>query len=203
MTAEDVKKNLGQEIFQKDGKPKKVKYKAQSDNGTTKLHLARFGRPPLSHPKEYYKHVPKKHDVIIRNFPMEHLGLTGQVSENTVGKLHNRSVPLTFEAFGKASHKAGKPGCPAGKYSDLLQLQEGLLNYGALLLLMWNHDYTAFVIWRVLHDSNWGEIALPDEKRRSELVIEFFNSMLADNCGKAVHDEYPVVFEQVKEKKLL
>jgi hypothetical protein len=120
-----------------------------------------------------------------------------------VGKLHNRSVPLTFEAFGKASHKAGKPGCPAGKYSDLLQLQEGLLNYGALLLSMWNHDYTAFVIWRVLHDSNWGEIALPDEKRRSELVIEFFNSMLADNCGKAVHDEYPVVFEQVKGKKLL
>jgi hypothetical protein len=27
--------------------------------------------------------------------------------------------------------------------------------------------------------------------------------MLADNCGKAVHDEYPVVFEQVsKETKL-
>jgi hypothetical protein len=28
--------------------------------------------------------------------------------------------------------------------------------------------------------------------------VEFFNLMLADNCGKAVHDEYPVVFEQVK-----
>ncbi len=63
---------------------------------------------------------------------------------------------------------------------------------------MWNMDYTAFVMWRVLHDANWGEIALPDEKRRSELVVEFFNSMLADNCGKAVHNEYPVVFEQVK-----
>jgi hypothetical protein len=197
MTAEELKRNLGQEIFQKDGVPKKIRYKAQSDNGTTKLHPARFNRPPLSHPKEYYKLVPKKHEVIVRNFPMDHLGLTGQVSEATVGKLHNRSVPLTFDSFGKSSHKAGKPGCPAGKYSDLLQLQEGLLNYGSLLLSLWNMDYTAFVMWRVLHDSNWGEFALPDEKKRSELVVEFFNSMLSDNCGKAVHDEYPVVFEQV------
>jgi hypothetical protein len=140
MSAEDLKKNLGQEIFQRDGVPKKVKYKAQSDNGTTKLHPARFNRPPLSHPKEYYKLVPKKHDVIIRNFPMDHLGLNGQVSEATIGKLHNRSVPLTFEAFGKSSHKAGKTGCPAGKYSDLMQLQEGLMNYGSLLLSMWNLD---------------------------------------------------------------
>ncbi len=34
-------------------------------------------------------------------------------------------------------------------------------------------------------------------RKRSEIVVEFFNSMLSDNCGKAVHDEYPVVFEQV------
>jgi hypothetical protein len=185
------KRNLGQEIFQRDGVSKKIRHKAQSDNGSTKRHPARYHRQVLLHPKEYYKEVPTKREVVIRNFPMEHLGMTGQVSDSTVGRLHNRTVVLTFDNFGKSTLKKG------GKYSDLHQLQEGVFNYGTMLHALWPMDYTLFAMYRVLHDAHWGEIALPDEKRRSELVVEFFNAVLQDNCGKAVHAEYPLVFHQV------
>jgi hypothetical protein len=54
------------------------------------------------------------------------------------------------------------------------------------------------VLWRVLHEADWGAKATSDEKKRSDLAIEYFNSYLADNCGKANHSQYPLVFEQVQ-----
>lgn len=187
------KQNLGEEVFTRDCKPKKIKHKAQTDNGTTKLHLARFHRQPLSHPKKWYDKVPQKRTEIIRNFPQDHYGLQGQVSPTTIGKLHNRTVLQTFEAFGKTSTKPGK----TGKYADEQQLEEALLNYGSLMHAVWPYDYSLFPIWRVLVESRWGKTVTSDEKKRSELVVEFFNSILADNAAKAVNEQYPCVFEQV------
>jgi hypothetical protein len=95
---EEDKRNLSQEVFQCDGVPRKIKHKVQSDNRRAKLHLVRYHRLPLVHPNEYFKEIPKKRDVILRNFPMDHYRITGQVSESTIEKLPNRSVVLTFDA---------------------------------------------------------------------------------------------------------
>ena len=43
-------------------------------------------------------------------------------------------------------------------------------------------------------------VSISDDKRRAEVVTEFINSVIADNCGKAVHDSYPLVYEQVRTK---
>ncbi len=134
--------------------------------------------------------------MIIRSFPMDHYGLEGQVQDAVIGKMHNRAVVQTFDNFGKTSVKTGRSS--SGKYADRHQLEEALINYGSLMHHLWPIDYSLFPIWRTLHDAKWGETVTSDEKRRSELVIEFFNSMLADNCSKAVHSKYPLVFEQVE-----
>ena len=195
---EEERKNLGEEVFRKDGKPKKIRFKASTDNSTTKLHPARGFRQPLVHPKEFYSTVPKKRDVVIRNFPMDHYGVAGQVSETVIGRLHNRTVVQTFDSFVKISVKTGKGGSGQGKYADFQQLQEGVNNYTIMLHALWPQDYTGVVMWKVLIEANWGEYATNDEKKRSELVIDFFNAVLRDNCGRAVHDEYPLVYEQVR-----
>jgi hypothetical protein len=197
---QEARADLGEAAFHRDGKPKTVKHREQSDNGTTKLHPARNHRQPLVPPKAYYKDVPKKREEIIRNFPQDHLGSTGHVSETTVGKMHNRSVILTFDNFGKSSYKPGKGGDKGSKYSDQSQLQEGLCNYATMLHAIWPMDYTGIVMWRVLIEGGWGNVAGGDERKKSELCIEFFNAILHDNCGKAVHDQYPCVYEQMKAK---
>ena len=56
-------KNLGEEVISRDEKPKKIKYRAQVDDGKENLHLARWNRQPLVHPKHYYDKVPKKQEV--------------------------------------------------------------------------------------------------------------------------------------------
>ncbi len=95
----EKKDNLGEEVFTKDAKPPKTKYKKKTDDGKKRLHTARWNRLPLVPPKEYYKKTPKKRNAVIRNFPTEHYGITGQVSEATIGQMHNRSVKVTLCSF--------------------------------------------------------------------------------------------------------
>jgi hypothetical protein len=193
MEKEKKRRDLGEDVCQQDSKPKKIKHKAATDNGTSKLHEARYHRMPICHPKEYYHKMPKKREEIIRSFPMDHYGVQGQVPAAVIGKLHNRTALQSFDGFVKTSFKPGK----TGKYADKQQLEEGLLNYGTMMQAIWPYDYSLFPVWRVLCEEKWGEKATADEKKRSDLVIEFVNGILADNSAKAVNGQYPCVFDQV------
>jgi hypothetical protein len=156
---EELRKNLGEEAFARDAKTKKIRYKAMSDDGKRRFHLARWNRQPLVPPEEYYHKIPKKRDTIVRNFPMEHLGISSQIPDIVLGYMHNRSVKVTLDNFTKSSFKAAKGNEKAGKYADLFQLIEGVVNYSIALHAIWPHDYTGLVILKVLTEARWGETA--------------------------------------------
>jgi hypothetical protein len=63
--------------------------------------------------------------------------------------------------------------------------------------MIWPQDYTGLVIQEVLNEAHWAEEVSPDDKRRAEIITEFFNGVMTDNCAKAVHNMYPLVYEQV------
>jgi hypothetical protein len=153
------KRNLGEEASSKDATAKKTRYKAASDDGKKKLHLARWNRLPLVPPEKYFSQVPKKHDQIIRHFPMEHLGIVGQIPDATIGHMHNRAVKVTFDAFCKATFKPAKGGEKSGKYADLFQLLEATINYSLALQALWPMDHTGLVFMKVLTEARWGETA--------------------------------------------
>jgi hypothetical protein len=155
----EKKENLGEEVFAKDARYPKTKYKKMSDDGKKKLHTARWNRLPLVPPQKYYGKTPKKRNAVIRNFPMEHYGITGQIPEATVGHLHNRSVKVALDSFCKATYKQARAGEKAGKYADLFQLMEGIVNYSILLQAIWPYDYTGLVMLKVLCEARWGETA--------------------------------------------
>jgi hypothetical protein len=56
---------------------------------------------------------------------------------------------------------------------------------------------TSCLTINILKICNFGEDATNDAKRRAELCAELFNAVLADNSAKAVHQDYPCVYEQV------
>jgi hypothetical protein len=156
---EEALKDLGEEAVARDSKAKKIKYKAGCDDGKKRLHKARWNRQPLSAPEVYYKHVPKKHDTIIRNFPLEHYGVAGQIPEAVLGHMHNRAVKVSLDSFCKSTFKAAKGGERAGKYADMFQLLEAVTNYGIALHALWPSDYTGWVFMKVLTQAKWGEVA--------------------------------------------
>ena len=87
---EEEKKGGGAAVFGKDKKLRAVEFKKGKDNGTSKLHEARFElRMPFCMPKKYWHRLPPKREVF-RHFPLSHLGMEGQVSETTVVGMHDR-----------------------------------------------------------------------------------------------------------------
>jgi len=156
---EEEKKNLGEEAFTRDGKARKTRYKKGSDDGKRKLHSARWNRQPLVPPEEFYRKIPKKRDTVIRNFPMEHLGIAGQVPDSVLGHMHNRCVKVSLDNFCKPTFKTAKGSEKAGKYADLFQLQEAIVNYCIVLHSLWPSDYSGLVLMKVLTEAKWGETA--------------------------------------------
>ena len=75
LDAKACKDNLGEEIFSKDGKPATKRYKAKSDNSTSKLHSARFNRQPLTHPKISTTKSRRRENPLCETFPWTMLGL--------------------------------------------------------------------------------------------------------------------------------
>ena len=161
----EEKKELGEEVFSRDAVLKKTKYKAGSDNGFKKLHPARGCRQPLAVPSQWYsKLIPRKREHVIRNFPLEHYGMAGQISEKVLGKAHNRSVSLTFDQFCRNSASSGDGARAKEPDLTVQQLQEAVVNYAVVLHALWPSDYSALVILRVLVEAKWGDVANTDTR---------------------------------------
>ena len=199
---EEEKKGGGSAVFGKDKKLKAVVFKKEKDNGTTKLHAARFElRMPLSLPKKYWHKLPAKRDVF-RHFPLAHLGMEGQVAETTVVRMHDRRVPITLDMLYKGN--AGKEmKAEKGDWlepTEVRHLQEAVLNYTVLLNAIWPLDYAGFVVSRVLTESGWGLAAGNNEKARVGLVRRFFDEVSRENSGRAVREEPPLAYDEARAK---
>lgn len=195
VVGEKEKEELGESAFRRDAVVRKTRYKAKTDDGYKRLHPVRSLRQPLSRPSKWFgKLVPVKRTTVVRNFPLDHYGAAGQVSEKTLGKLHNRSVELPFESFCKTNPLEGK-----GKevLCSVKQLQDGVHNYCVMLHALWPNDYSGLVLQKVLMEANWAEDTGLDEYRRARLIRCFATDVLKINAGRSIHKQHPLEYEQV------
>ena len=198
VVGEEEKKELGDSAFCKDAVVRKTKYKAAKDDGYKRLHPARSNRQPLAVPSEWYgKLVPVKRTVIVRNFPIEHYGAAGQVSDKTLGKCHNRAVDLTFDQFCKQNVLGGKD-----TELSMNQVEAGLHNYTAILHALWPQDWTGIVLQRLLFEVKWAEFTGLEDKKRVRLVRTFLTEVLKTNAGRAIHRQPPLEYDQLRAKWL-
>ena len=199
---EEEKKGGGSAVFGRDRKLKAQRFKGGKDNGTSRLHPARFElRMPLAAPKKYWDRIPARREVF-RHFPLAHLGMEGQVSETTVVRMHDRRVPISLDMLykGNVSREAKAEKAEWVAPTEVRHLQEAILNYTVLLNALWPLDYAGLVITRVLVEANWGLAAGASEKARVALVRRFFDDTVRENSGRAVRDEPPLAYEETKAK---
>ena len=181
---------------------KAKRLKGEVDNGREKLHQTRFDlRMPISLPKQYWHRMPAKRELF-RHFPLAHLGMEGQVSETTVLRMQDRRVPVSLGKLYKAN--AARDSRAESQVwvepTEVRHLQEAVLNYAVILNALWPLDYAGFMIMWVLVEAKWGEVVGENEKERVALVKKFFDDTVKDNSGRAVRDEPPLDYEEVKTK---
>ena len=59
----------------------------------------RFERGPVSEPKEWWHKVPVKRRHTFRRLALDHIGAENLISEHTIARAHDRSLPLLVKMF--------------------------------------------------------------------------------------------------------
>ena len=201
---EAEKRGVGEAIFGRDQRLRSKQFPAQKDDGSSRLHPARWERLPMVEPKKYWKKVPKKREDIFRHLYLAHYGAEGLVNEATLVRLHDRQVPVELYMLHGANFTKLKVSqedkSDWAEPGEVRQLQVAVLNYATVMQILWPFDYGPLVIMRVLIESRWGEAGGGSEKSRIQLVSRFFNEIVKENSGRAVRGEPPVDFERARSK---
>ena len=194
-------------------KPPSVTFKEAKDNGTTKLHPARWHRGALLPPEEYYHQTPVNYSHIYKNIPMKHLGMQHKVCDKTIIAMHDKRVTLTIKHFltenvGVAAKPRVTFTSPDGStHSDFAwveantinQCQEAMLNYNCINHHLYSWDYTGLVMERILIKHRWLAAYQSNPSVRVNLVKLFFNAVLRTNASRAVNREAPLVYKEQSE----
>ena len=201
------------ETFSRDVKPPTVVFKEAKDNGSTKLHPARWHRGALVPPEDYYDQTPVNHVHIYKNIPLKHLGMQHKVCDKTIIAMHDKRVTLNIKHFLTENvGVAAKPrvtysGPDGSTHSDFAwveantvnQCQEAMLNYDCINHHLYSWDYTGLVMQRLMIKHRWLAAYQSVPTTRVNLVKLFFNSVLRTNASKAVNREAPLDYKEQSE----
>jgi len=179
---------IGGEVYVKDIKPKKKKFRQQSDDGAKKLHPARFLPLPREAAAAWWRKVPTSHTEIYRHLPLAEYGCEG-VKEEVVVRMHNRKIPVQLKAL-------------CSDFKDLKQVQLAVAKFSTVQRYLHPADLGGNTILLVLLEASWGEGVCNDDKTKIKLVEVFFDECVNENCHRAVHRQPPLGYEQLRSRWL-
>jgi hypothetical protein len=185
---EAEKKGMGTAVYGRDAKVRAKLYPEMKDDGVKRFHPARWERCPTVEPKKYWKKIPTKRDQLFRHIPLGHYGIEGQVSEVTLVRLHDKKVPVELEMFTRE------------KVTEIRHCQEAVMNYCMVEQALWPIDYSALVLQKVMMEYQWGEGSGLNEKQKVVAIKKTFDDVARENSGRAVREEQPLEYEQVKSR---
>lgn len=208
-------KNDGGGDIAKDGKQITVIFKKEADNGTDKLHKARWCRMPTTCPSTWYKDVPLKRSPIIRNLPLEYSGSMNMVAQKTIELIHNRANAYQLKHFFvgniNVENKSRKDffNWEDGKLAkeqdlswespqSLQQIQEALINWSIINQQLYPFDCTPLMLQRLLVRYRWIQSA-PNYIGRRNIISTLFEVMSRTNASRAVNNGTPLSYKELEE----
>ena len=170
--------------------------------------IYRFERPPVVEPAKFWHKVPIRRKNTFRRLALEHIGASNAISEHTIVRAHDRSLPMLIKMF--ASSNFGKRSFAAtdsktiGEDWDspgrIMEIQDALKNYWAVWFYLWNFDPSPLVLLTVLIDNNYGSQLGEDEKGRVKFLTEFIDTFFRENARRAVTRDPPLSTREAKER---
>ena len=208
-TVEKGEKEEENDESTKERKAVTTVFKKAKDDGRKRFHPARFLALPSSHPRKWYKKVPKKRSFV-KNKAMEYTGTLNAVSDLALKKLHNRCKATELKHFYAGNLNIAAKKTEVRKVVDggietsfdlawsdpstVNQVQEAIINFGCALHMVWPTDSTAWSMIRLLTKYKW--LVKADEGKRASLIIKFFNNVANQNANRACNRECPLSFQE-------
>lgn len=212
-TVEKTDKEEENDEFTKEGKVKSVTFKKAKDDGRKRFHPARFLALPFSHPRKWYKKVPKKRSPFIKNKAMDYTGTLNAVSDIALKRLHNRCRAWELKLFFAGNLNIASKRTEIRKVVDgrietsfdqswtdpssVGQVQEAIINFACALQMVWPQDATALIMLRILIKFKW--LVAAEDSKRASIITKFFNNVCSQNANRACNRECPISFREQEE----
>jgi len=165
-------------------------------------------RAPILERKKWWDQVPVKHSHTYRRLPLEHGGAANKVSDVVIIRCHDRSFPVKIKmflpankmqkAFSSSDSKEETASWEGAK--AVVDIREALLNLADVMAELWPYDNSARILQRVLHNANYGANLRCSEQEKVRYMVEFCDGVLRENACRAVEQEVPLSFREVKER---
>lgn len=190
-------------------------FQAGKDDGYhARLHPARFSMVPFGPPKKWWKKVPtnRDEDGQCLDLPLEFYGCQNLVAPKVLLWMLDRTTPKLLKHFlaenANVAHKPRKKieRMEEGEVTSLMDFwwqecdalvsaQEAIQTYTAVLHVTWPCDNTGINMNRLLTKYRWISVSA-DEAKRVSTVTMFFNSVIDENCKRALNDKPPYSFDE-------
>ena len=137
-------------------------------------------------PTDYWDQVPTGRLELNVILHLQQLGVEN-VPRATIFKLHDRKVPVEL-------------GMMAREVVDMRQVQLAICSYVMVMRILHPIDMGGATIQWVLTEASYGKLLEDTEKARVHLVKTFFDSCTTENSDRAVRNDPPMDYEQVKSR---
>lgn len=178
------------------------------------LHPARFSMIPFGPPKKWWKLVPtnRDEDGNCIDMPLDSYGCLNLVAPKVLLWMLDRTIPKLLKHFlAENANVAYKPRKKIERMEEgevtslmdfwwqecdaLLSAQEAIQTYTAILHVVWTCDASGINMNRLLTKYRWISVA-GDEAKRVAVVTMFFNSVVDENCKRAINQKPPYTFAE-------
>lgn len=156
----------GDSVFGKDNPIPVKKFTAAEDNCADILHPVRWERAPILERKAYWQHMPVKRSHTFRRLAMKHAGADNKISEVTLIRAHDRSLPLTLRMFAAVNKYRKSFGASetkdAGQDWDnpksVYDIQEAIVNFMDVYADLWPYEDTPRILSRIMIHYKYGSV---------------------------------------------
>lgn len=186
-------------------------FEAGEDDCNKVTHPARYQRRPICSEEELWRNVPYKLDHIYKNIDLAICGADSQVSERTIGIMHDRTVPLHLKYFHRKNatvtwqplveeRRRSKDDQVASvvdydwhDVTDMTHVKDALINYALVQAFLFDKDLTGLCLLKLYN--LYGYIPYGTEKERARMIADHFYRVSCANIARAARGRPPLSFE--------
>ena len=197
--------------YKVDAAPPLVKFEAGEDNRNDLTHAARYQPRPICSEEELWINVPFKIEHIYKNIDLNICGADSQVSERTIGIMHDRTVPLQLKYFHRKNatvtwqplieeRRRSQNDKISSVYDydwsdieNMSLISDALINYSLIQIMLFPYDLTGLCLLKVYN--LYGYLPYGSEKERARMISEHFYRVSCANISRAARGRPPLDFE--------
>ena len=197
--------------YKVDAMPPKKRFEGAEDDCNELLHEARFQRRPICSEEKLWLNVPYKLDHIYKNIDLTICGADSQVSERTIGIMHDRTVPLHLKYFHRKNatvtwqplveeRRRTKDDQVSSvvdydwhELDSMSHLQDALINYALIQAYLFDKDLTGLCLLKLYNV--YGYLPYGTEKERARMIADHFYRVSCSNIARVARGRPPLNYE--------